>query len=321
MGKARVAPLKPTTIPRMELTAATMAGRMDRMLRKELELQLVDSMFWMDSMAVLKYINNETTRFHTFVANRVSEIRKVSTGSQWRHVSTHLNPADYASRGQKADSFVQNQVWISGPDFLTQSSDNWPENPDHLTDLNVADPEVKKSATISALALEEKVDVMQQLIEHYSSWMRLKKAVAWILKVRDTLLGMAKKRKEQGVAIALSDADKDQQKRQLHKFMANYKTSLSKEPLTVDDLKEAELEIIRHCQRKKFQEEINSLQKGEPVKRSSHIYKLNPVLQDGILRVGGRLNRAAMPEESKHPAILAKDLRAQSSSFRRSTKK
>ena len=44
------------------------------------------------------------------------------------------------------------------------------------------------------------------------------------------------------------------------------------------------------------------------IKRSSHIYKLNPVLQDGILRVGDRLNRAAMPEESKHPAILAKDL-------------
>ncbi|MBN3311325.1 ZN675 protein, partial [Amia calva] len=31
------------------------------------------------------------------------------------------------------------------------------------------------------------------------------------------------------------------------------------------------------------------------------------ILQDGVLRVGGRLSRAAMPEESKHPAILSKD--------------
>ena len=31
MGKSRVAPLKPVTIPRMELTAATVAGRMDMM--------------------------------------------------------------------------------------------------------------------------------------------------------------------------------------------------------------------------------------------------------------------------------------------------
>jgi len=96
------------------------------------------------------------TRFRTFVANRVAEIRKVSTGSQKRHVSTHLNPADYASRGQKVNSFVQNQVWISGPVFLTQSSDNWPENPDRLADLNSADPEIKKNATINALAVGKK---------------------------------------------------------------------------------------------------------------------------------------------------------------------
>lgn len=68
-------------------------------------------------------------------------------------------------------------------------------------------------------------------------------------------------------------------------IMTSYKTSLSKGTLTVDDLNKAELEIIRHCQRKKFQEEINTLQKGEPIERSSHINKLNPVLQDGILRV------------------------------------
>ena len=53
---------------------------------------------------------------------------------------------------------------------------------------------------------------------------------------------------------------------------------------------------------------IYSLQKGENVKGNSHIYKLNPVLDDGVLRVGGRLSKAAMPGESKHPVILAKDL-------------
>ena len=77
----------------------------------------------------------------------------------------------------------------------------------------------------------------------------------------------------------------------------------------MDNLKKDKLEIIRYSQRKKFQKEINFLQKGEPVKRSSHIYKLNPILQDGILKVGGRFSRTAMPKEFKLPAILAKDLR------------
>lgn len=42
MGKSRVAPLKPVTIPRMELTAAVMAARMDKLWRRELKLQLQD---------------------------------------------------------------------------------------------------------------------------------------------------------------------------------------------------------------------------------------------------------------------------------------
>lgn len=78
--------------------------------------------------------------------------------------------------------------------------------------------------------------------------------------------------------------------------------------LTLEELKTAEMEIVRFCQRKRFPEEFSCLQKGENVKRNSHIHKLNPILEDGILRVGGRLSRSAMPEESKHPAILAKDL-------------
>jgi len=42
------------------------------------------------------------------------------------------------------------------------------------------------------------------------------------------------------------------------------------------------------------------------VKKGSSIYKLNPVLIEGVLRVGGRLKKIAMPVESNHPAILPK---------------
>lgn len=56
MGKARVAPLKPVTIPRLELTAALVAARMDRLWRKELQMLLLKSVFWTDSTSVLKYI-------------------------------------------------------------------------------------------------------------------------------------------------------------------------------------------------------------------------------------------------------------------------
>ncbi|XP_052472158.1 uncharacterized protein LOC128028879 [Carassius gibelio] len=103
LGKARVAPLKKVTIPRMELTAAVLAVRIDRMLKTELQLELENSTFWSDSTTVLKYIRNETKRCHTFVANRISTIRETTAVSQWRYVDTKQNPADEASRGVKIE--------------------------------------------------------------------------------------------------------------------------------------------------------------------------------------------------------------------------
>lgn len=67
LGKSRVTPLKPVTIPRLELTAATLAVRIDKMLRTELQLDLKESCFWTDSTSVLKYIKNENKGFLTFV--------------------------------------------------------------------------------------------------------------------------------------------------------------------------------------------------------------------------------------------------------------
>lgn len=56
LGKA----LKPIHISRMELTAAVVASRMDKLWRKELRMPLRESVFWSDSTSVLNYINNKT---------------------------------------------------------------------------------------------------------------------------------------------------------------------------------------------------------------------------------------------------------------------
>lgn len=82
LGKARVAPLKPTTIPQLELTAATLAVKVDIMLKRELQLPLSDPTFWKDSTAVLKYIANKNIRFKSFVANSVAIILRASRVEQ-----------------------------------------------------------------------------------------------------------------------------------------------------------------------------------------------------------------------------------------------
>ncbi|KAK7882611.1 hypothetical protein WMY93_028785 [Mugilogobius chulae] len=300
LGKARVAPLKPMTVPRMELTAATMAARMDEVLRSEIHLPLQTSVFWSDSTTVLKYIHNTTSRFRTFVANRVDVILKCSNPNQWRYINTSQNPADFASRGLKAENFIQTHVWLQGPAFLCEPIELWPENKQQLGDLTTEDPEIKNTL-VCANAVEETGDVIQEFLQYFSSWFRLKKAVAWILKVRSTLLELCRKRKELHATKSQPEVEKE---------MISFKKSLFQtdtNKLTVNDLTAAEQEIIRYCQAKAFGKELVALKLGQGIKRNSSIFKLNPVLEQGILRVGGRLSRAALPEESKRPAILNKD--------------
>ncbi|XP_013856282.1 uncharacterized protein LOC106512149, partial [Austrofundulus limnaeus] len=82
IAKARVSPIKLTTIPRLELTAAEVSVSVSNMLREELGYDQVKEYYWSDSKVVLGYINNDARRFHTFVANRVQRIRQSTSPQQ-----------------------------------------------------------------------------------------------------------------------------------------------------------------------------------------------------------------------------------------------
>ena len=83
MARNRVAPLKQLSIPRLELQAAILAVRLYYLVKQELTVKVEYTIFWSDSKTVLQYIANESRRFHTFVANRVSEIHDASDLRQW----------------------------------------------------------------------------------------------------------------------------------------------------------------------------------------------------------------------------------------------
>lgn len=104
IGKSRLSLLKQLTIPRLELSAAVVATRLDNMVRKEIDIPINKSIFWTDSTCVLGYIANEDKRFHTFVANHAAAIQEATSSSQWKHVSTKQNPADDASRGISSEA-------------------------------------------------------------------------------------------------------------------------------------------------------------------------------------------------------------------------
>ena len=71
MGKAHVATRETVTIPRLELTAATISVRAASMLKEELDYEELQEFHWTDSKVVHGFINNESRRFQVYVANRV----------------------------------------------------------------------------------------------------------------------------------------------------------------------------------------------------------------------------------------------------------
>ena len=291
LGKARVTPLKTITIPRLELTAAVLAVRVDLMLKAELKLQLQESAFWTDSTSVLKYVRNEDKRFHTFVANRISAIREATKATQWRYVSSKENPADVASRGARVGEFIQSNSWTKGPSFLCRPEDEWPAS---FVETVIAfdDIEVKKEAMVNVIHVEDSPGATGRLMAYFSDWMKLKVSVAWFLKLKGVLLERQSRRRQ-------ADASNSTQSRP---------QSPAGQVLSAKDLWEAELAIIQYSQQQGFAEEIAALSfGGATVSRQSVIYRLDPYLDKEVLRVGGRLTRGSLPEETKHPLILPKD--------------
>lgn len=127
-------------------------------------------------------------------------------------------------------------------------------------------------------------------------WTKLKKAVAWFLRLKSILLKLAKKR-TRGM---------DQSR---HAMVTRKGKQEKTGPyvLSVSDMEDAEMAMVQFCQRQEFPQEMTCLRKGmQYVSRNSSIYRLDPFLDTGVLRVGGRLGKMHMPIEQKHPAILPK---------------
>ena len=301
MGKARVAPVKTTTIPRLELTTATVSVRVGEMIGNELDEPVESKTYWTESTTVLKHIRNDKKRFHVFVANRVQMIRDATNPDQWRYVELKLNPADDASRGFKGNELSKQHRWITGPNFLWLPESEWPRPPIDLDAISVNDPEVKK-VPVHSIDVNEGTDLLTRLAR-FSDWYRMKRSIAWILRLKPN---SSKK--------SLSP-----------KVVANregHTAGLRDNPLQVEELEKAEKVILKLVQSNAFPTEIKTLKqiqredckngrdfakaRKSEIKKTSSLYRLDPVLdQDGLIRVGGRLSKSQeLPENFKHPVIL-----------------
>lgn len=129
-------------------------------------------------------------------------------------------------------------------------------------------PEIRNTVTLATTTSEEYF-----LIPNYSSLPRLKRIVAWCFRFKANC------------------------------FKAPHERELG--PLSALELDIAIKSLIQLSQRESFAYELKLLHKQQSI-NSSKLLGLNPFIDnDGLLRVGGRINKSSYNFEKKHPAIIS----------------
>ena len=292
LARVRVTPRsRKVSIPRLELMAALLGLRLVKKACAAFRIPISEVLFWSDSINVLCWIRNDVKQFQSFVAHRISEIRDVTDPEQWQHVSGTQNPADLPSRGVTLDVLKSSDLWWNGPPFLVESPENWSALRD-LARETFDKSEMKPMKTTHAIMTKEIETDFRLHPSHFSSWMKLVKVTTWVLRFIENL-----KRRTRGQR---SDEQSPGASLSLDRREVSYAETFW--------LRRAQECFDRERSQLQTQEDVQSADnKQSPVFKSSSIRRLCPILDDsGLLRVGGRLQRSALPFDAKHPVLLPK---------------
>ncbi|XP_031631810.1 uncharacterized protein LOC116346047, partial [Contarinia nasturtii] len=281
IAKSKVAPLKPITIPRMELLAALLLTRLMKKVILKAALPNAKYQLWSDSMVTLYWINKDPGQLKAFVANRVEEISSTFTTQAWAYVSTSDNPADLISRGMRPKDLIKHALWKEGPKWLKYPEALWPNAKctrpeDELKEEIKKELKINKEPTsvVMMLTIGE-----ESLFDTTNNWRKILRITAYCLRFIKNikLKGKAKK-----LRIKSSNP-------------------------TAEELRQAEIYWIKEAQSKAYPKEIQAFEaENQELPNKSKIRVLQPIFgSDGILRIGGRLDKAMkMPYTARHPAII-----------------
>ena len=273
-SKTRVAPLKKTTLPRLELLAALLAARLLKFVTSALQLETTGNSYtcWSDSQVALSWIKSNAAKWKQFVQNRVLEIQELTSPERWHFCRGKENPADLLTRGISAREMTNSNMWLHGPAWLNESQ---PRSDEEIPDWTREEEDEDARETVLVMT---PVEGTKNLLEYdrFSDFGKLVRVVTWVLRFT-------------------TNCRPHQERR-------------SSSELSPGELENGGITLLRCIQRERYGEEIEQLISGRDVKGGSSISRLSPFIgKDGLLRMQGRLAFASsLLYDEKHPIILPK---------------
>ncbi|XP_055681872.1 uncharacterized protein LOC129789246 [Lutzomyia longipalpis] len=264
-SKSQVAPIKTTTIPRLELNAARLLSRLVEKLKESWSHLQLNIYAWTDSAIVWYWLQGDPHRWKLYVANRTSEILDVIPASSWRHLNSQDNPADLISRGVLPSTLVDSDLWRHGPSWLRSDDSAWPNTlPRGVT----GDLEEKRDAK-KLLTTQSCIDVFEAIGDYH----KMIRVAALVNRF-----------------IRICKGDKD---------------ARGQGAPTVKECHETERWLIQKIQQESFPDEYKALKRNQQVKSSSRLSSMLPMLDENqLMRATGRIRHANVPTQQKHPIIL-----------------
>ena len=181
-AKTRVAPLRKSTIPRLEMQSAVMAARLRKSIQRHTEMKFDRVIHIVDSTCTLALLNNETSALGEFMGNRVTEVLETAQPDEFYHVSSEDNIADLGTRSNATiEDMAPDGAYQCGPTWLSLDTEEWPVTQDY-TGAKIPEEEMMKvSANVTAAPVDDPIINVEGFRE--DSYDLLMGVVARLLKI------------------------------------------------------------------------------------------------------------------------------------------